>query len=392
MVAAAVDLEQGHVQRVEHLVQPLGLAGVRRRERPAQRQARVGDLDRARRRCGRPRGRRHVSRARPRGTSRGPAGSTNRWSACGRAPPAARRAPVANGQASGRRRLAMSGCWRSTQRWLSRVSHGRRPGDRRKNRRFTQTPAVRGRRADYFRIPTEGDATMYDHTDHDLRLPPGDQAPPSALRLRSGRPRLGDPARSVPALRRGAAGAARRGATRRRAALRAGLPRRRGHARAADGAERRATALRLRWHSRPGSSSASARWALRVNPSSGNLHPTEGYLVCGPIDGLSPRPFVAHYAPREHALELRAVLPAAVWARLAARLPPGALLVGLTSIHWREAWKYGERAFRYCQHDVGHALGALAVAAAALGWRARLLEGPSSAALGAPARRPRPDR
>ncbi|MFL6212512.1 MAG: hypothetical protein ACJ74J_01330 [Blastocatellia bacterium] len=24
-------------------------------------------------------------------------------------------------------------------------------------------------------------------------------------------------------------------------------------------------------------------WALRVNPSSGNLHPTEGYLICGPI-------------------------------------------------------------------------------------------------------------
>ena len=28
------------------------------------------------------------------------------------------------------------------------------------------------------------------------------------------------------------------------------------------------------------------RWALRVNPSSGNLHPTEGYLLCGPIDGV----------------------------------------------------------------------------------------------------------
>src|SRR3972149_1871755 len=28
------------------------------------------------------------------------------------------------------------------------------------------------------------------------------------------------------------------------------------------------------------------RWPLRVNPSSGNLHPTEGYLVCGLVDGL----------------------------------------------------------------------------------------------------------
>jgi nitroreductase len=41
--------------------------------------------------------------------------------------------------------------------------------------------------------------------------------------------------------------------------------------------------------------------------------------------------------------------------------------VGLSSIHWREAWKYGERAFRYCQHDVGHVLGTLRFAAAALG-------------------------
>ena len=45
-----------------------------------------------------------------------------------------------------------------------------------------------------------------------------------------------------------------------------------------------------------------------------------------------------------------------------ARWPQGETLaaaefhVGLTSITWREAWKYGERAFRYCQHDVGHAL------------------------------------
>ena len=76
---------------------------------------------------------------------------------------------------------------------------------------------------------------------------------------------------------------------------------------------------------------------------------------------------VYHYAPLAHALEQRA------------RRSPGArpdasgFYVGLTSITWREAWKYGERAFRYCQHDVGHALAALRYAAAALGWRAELL-------------------
>src|SRR5262245_33183125 len=28
------------------------------------------------------------------------------------------------------------------------------------------------------------------------------------------------------------------------------------------------------------------RWALRVNPSSGNLHPTEAYLLAGAVPGL----------------------------------------------------------------------------------------------------------
>ena len=55
-------------------------------------------------------------------------------------------------------------------------------------------------------------------------------------------------------------------------------------------------------------------------------------------------------------------------------LPEETIFVGLTSILWREAWKYGDRAFRYCQHDVGHALGALGIAAAGLGWQARLLD------------------
>ena len=125
------------------------------------------------------------------------------------------------------------------------------------------------------------------------------------------------------------------------------------------------------------------RWALRVNPSSGNLHPTEGYLVSGPVAGLCETPILAHYAPAQHALEVRARLSDRVWQDLRegivlARgdgLPEGTIFVGLSSIHWREAWKYGERAFRYCQHDVGHALAALGIAASGLGWEARLLDG-----------------
>jgi SagB-type dehydrogenase family enzyme len=124
-----------------------------------------------------------------------------------------------------------------------------------------------------------------------------------------------------------------------------------------------------------------ARWALRVNPSSGNLHPTEVHLFAPAIAGVSASACVAHYAPREHALELRAELDGGLWAALARGAPEGTLFVALTSIHWREAWKYGERAWRYCQHDAGHAMAALSLSAAALGWRARPVEAFSRADL-----------
>jgi SagB-type dehydrogenase family enzyme len=116
-----------------------------------------------------------------------------------------------------------------------------------------------------------------------------------------------------------------------------------------------------------------SRWPLRVNPSSGNLHPTEGYLVCGPVDGITDTAGVFHYAPDGHLLERRASLPDYSWRQVASQLPPHSFLIGLSSIHWREAWKYGERAFRYCQHDVGHALAAVDLAAACLGWQTTLL-------------------
>jgi nitroreductase len=125
-----------------------------------------------------------------------------------------------------------------------------------------------------------------------------------------------------------------------------------------------------------------ARWSLRVDPSSGNLHPTEGYLLCGPIDGLTDVPMLAHYAPREHALEVRAEVPRAAWEELRGSLPEGTFFVGITSIAWREAWKYGERAFRYCQHDCGHVIACTAIAAAGLGWRTALCDDLGAADLG----------
>jgi SagB-type dehydrogenase family enzyme len=107
------------------------------------------------------------------------------------------------------------------------------------------------------------------------------------------------------------------------------------------------------------------RWALRINPSSGNLHPTEGYLVIN----LESNPMVCHYTPEIHSLEVRARFSQQNWHSMMEEFPAGSFLVGLSSVHWREAWKYGERAFRYCQHDIGHALAAYRFSAAMLGWQ-----------------------
>ncbi len=102
------------------------------------------------------------------------------------------------------------------------------------------------------------------------------------------------------------------------------------------------------------------RWALRANPSSGNLHPVEAYLIVRGVADLADG--VYHYCPDDHTLEYRAhfAVPSASQAPL--------LCIGFSTLMWREAWKYGERAFRYCQLDVGHATAAVACAAAALGW------------------------
>ncbi|MFW5844937.1 MAG: SagB/ThcOx family dehydrogenase [Planctomycetota bacterium] len=116
-------------------------------------------------------------------------------------------------------------------------------------------------------------------------------------------------------------------------------------------------------------------WTLRVNPSSGNLHPTEAYLLLPGLAGAAADPSLYHYAPYEHILERRRGLAGACWDALAACLPPGGFFMGLSSIFWRESWKYGERAYRYCQHDIGHIIAALDLSARCLGWRVRVISG-----------------
>ena len=103
------------------------------------------------------------------------------------------------------------------------------------------------------------------------------------------------------------------------------------------------------------------KYALRVNPSSGNLHPTEFHFLTRGLrdwpDGLY------HYRASSHMAEQRA--RGDFMTSVTDTAAP--IVFVLTSIAWREAWKYGERAYRYCLHDMGHAWQALALAGRAIG-------------------------
>ena len=130
---------------------------------------------------------------------------------------------------------------------------------------------------------------------------------------------------------------------------------------------------RLLWHSMavsawkkaPGSGGC---YSLRVNPSSGNLHPTETHIAVRAFRGMDEGLY--HYRADRHALEFRS---SGGWTKHLANtldIPWASgsqLIMGLTSIFWRESWKYGDRAYRYCCHDLGHALMSLIMAARALG-------------------------
>jgi len=105
-------------------------------------------------------------------------------------------------------------------------------------------------------------------------------------------------------------------------------------------------------------------WALRCNASSGNLQPTEATLILPPVEGISQKSVIAHYNVKSHALEILCEFETDYWKHLKTEH----FFVALSSITWREMWKYGERCFRYVNLDLGHALKALKVSAETLGF------------------------
>ena len=95
------------------------------------------------------------------------------------------------------------------------------------------------------------------------------------------------------------------------------------------------------------------RWAVRINPSSGNLHPEEAYIIW--------QNGVYHFNVKEFSLE--------EIAKSDNMLVENGIVFILTSIPLRETWKYGERALRYCLLDSGHAIAAARFSSNLLGWK-----------------------
>ena len=84
------------------------------------------------------------------------------------------------------------------------------------------------------------------------------------------------------------------------------------------------------------------RYALRVNPSSGNLHPTEFHFLAQRLGEWRQTDRIT--LPSAHMAEQRALGDLEM--KLAGSSAP--IVFVLTSIVWREAWKYRDRAYRYC--------------------------------------------
>ena len=114
---------------------------------------------------------------------------------------------------------------------------------------------------------------------------------------------------------------------------------------------------------------------FRAAPCTGALYHEELYLVCGDLPGLPAG--VYHYGVHDHALrrlrdgDYRAHLVEASGGEPALVRAPAILVT--TSVFWRNAWKYLNRAYRHAYWDTGTMLPNTLAAAAATGLPARLV-------------------
>lgn len=107
---------------------------------------------------------------------------------------------------------------------------------------------------------------------------------------------------------------------------------------------------------------------LRSVPSAGALYPTEIYAVCRGLSDLEDG--LHHVSPLEHSLRcLRRgnLLRAAGDVLQFQERETPQLVVFLSAIYFRSAWKYRDRSYRYHLLDTGHVLESLILALHAMG-------------------------
>ena len=131
----------------------------------------------------------------------------------------------------------------------------------------------------------------------------------------------------------------------------------------------------LRWRAPAGST-----WppfGFRAAPCTGALYHVELYLACAALDGL-PAGLYHHDAAAPGLRRLRSGDHRATVTEAAAREPAVAgapVIVLLTSAFWRNAWKYGPRAYRHTYWDGGVVLANLLAVARALSLPAKVVLG-----------------
>ncbi len=115
--------------------------------------------------------------------------------------------------------------------------------------------------------------------------------------------------------------------------------------------------------------------AFRAAPTTGALYHIELYLVTGDLPGLPAG--VYHYGAHDHALrqlragDFRQTVVEATGHEPATTQAPAIMV--MTSVFWRNAWKYAARAYRHTYWDAGTMLPNILAVAAADGIPARLV-------------------
>jgi SagB-type dehydrogenase family enzyme len=131
----------------------------------------------------------------------------------------------------------------------------------------------------------------------------------------------------------------------------------------------------LRW--RPATRFGQRAWSFRAAPCTGALYHVELYVACADLEGLPAGLY--HHEPQPAGLrplregDWRAPVVEAAAGFAAVAAAPAVML--LTSAFWRNAWKYGPRAYRHTFWDGGVLLANVLAAARGLGLPATLVLG-----------------